>query len=505
MKYIVFNSSSFAHPHYGIQLDDAERLYREGHEVTFTYCDGILDSCFMNPEANSAICRLCKFGYQHSLSKLSKGIKVIPLKKSKIQDKYVFDYNSIDEIKNIIYRDVSVGYAILSTYISNTRNPNPIISSKSMNYFDHLINETCDLTNLIYDLIEKIRPDAISIYNGRFYENRPFFDIAKSMNLLFISNEIIGGVVCNELFYKVSFINCLPHDIKYNCDSIKNLWNSSTEDEEVKIRKGETFFINRRDGIPTSDRVYITNQKKGKLPLNWNVDKKNIVIFNASEDEFAAIGAEFDQISLFKSQIEGIKFMLSSINDENYHFYLRIHPNLKNILYNYHTDLYLFSNTFSNITIIGANEDISTYDIMDAAYKVVVFGSTMGIEACYWGKPVILLSPSLYYYLDSCYIPNSCDELIDLLKTDDLKPKNNLPAIQYGYYTMDRDVLTFKSNYFDINYKSFVFIGFKINAIRYLTLFGSSKLFKIVAIVFFRISGYLGIRKLDMPDPIFND
>ena len=505
MKYIVFNSSSFAHPHFATQLDDAERLFREGHDVTFTYCDGILDSCFMNPKANSEICRLCKFGYQHSLSKLSKGIKIVPLKKSKIQDKYVFDYNSIDEIKKIIYRNVSVGYAILSTYISNTRNPTPIINNKSRKYFDHLINETCDLTNLIYDLIEEIKPDAISIYNGRFYENRPFFDIAISLNLQFVSNEIVGGVVSNELFYKVSFKNCLPHDIKYNCDSIENLWNISPENEEEKIRKGKLFFINRRKGIPTSDRVFITNQKKGKLPLNWDSNKKNIVIFNTSEDEFAAVGAEFDQISLFKTQIEGIEFILSSMTDVNYHFYLRIHPNLKNISYNYHTDLYLFANTFSNLTIIGANEDISTYDIMDAADKVIVFGSTMGIEACYWGKPVILLAPSLYYYLDSCYIPNSGDELIDLLKMNDLSKKNNQSAIKYGYYVMDRDILPSKISYFDINYNQFVLFGFKINALRYLTLLGSSKLMKFISIIRFRVLTHLSKNKLDMPDPLFKD
>lgn len=41
--------------------------------------------------------------------------------------------------------------------------------------------------------------------------------------------------------------------------------------------------------------------------------------------------------------------------------------------------------------MIGADSDISTYDIMDNAEKVIVFGSTMGLESSYWENP-------LFYY-----------------------------------------------------------------------------------------------------------
>jgi hypothetical protein len=505
MKYIVYNSCSLAHPHYGVQLNHAESLFKEGHDVVFAYCDGVFDTCFINPKGNEAICKLCKFGYQHSLSKLSKGIEIVPMKKRVSENEYIFNYNSVDEIKHIKFRDVNVGTAVLSTYISKTRNPNPVITEKSKKYFNHIINRTYEFTASIYDLIEKHKPDAISIYNGRFYENRSFYDIAISLNLDFTSNEVTGGLICNEPFHITSFKNSLPTDLRAIYHQVTYTWNFANESLYDKKKKGESFFIKRKEGLPASDRVYISKQVKGSLPLNWDRTKKNFVIFNSSEDEFAGLGNDFEQYSLFKNQLEGIRFMLLSIKDSKHHFYLRIHPNLKAVFFNYHTDLKLLENSFSNITVIGANEAISTYDIMDAADKVIVFGSTMGVEACYWGKPVILLSGSLYYFLDSCYVPNSADEFLNLLQTDNLKAKDKMSAVQYGYYAMDRDILPSKSKYFDINYKPFNLFGLKINVVKYMTLFGSSKLMKIVLIIWFRTLTRLYVNKLDTPDPIFKD
>ena len=70
---------------------------------------------------------------------------------------------------------------------------------------------------------------------------------------------------------------------------------------------------------------------------------------------------------------------------------------------------------------------------MDACEKVISFGSTMGIESVYWGKPSILAGRSIYEDLGGCYIPNDHEELIDLIN-DQLNPLSNLGALKYGYF-----------------------------------------------------------------------
>ena len=161
----------------------------------------------------------------------------------------------------------------------------------------------------------------------------------------------------------------------------------------------------------------------------------NILIFNSSEDEFASLGEEFEGKSLFESQYVGVKHLISEFKDvEGYHFYLRVHPNLKNVHDKYHTALYDLFEGVSNFTIIPANSPISTYSLIDNCDKVVVFGSTTGPEAVYWGKPTILLSYGAYSYLNICYTPKNTSELRQLILDKSLPAKDKMGAIKYGYY-----------------------------------------------------------------------
>ena len=95
------------------------------------------------------------------------------------------------------------------------------------------------------------------------------------------------------------------------------------------------------------------------------------------------------------------------MHKQNIHFYLRIHPNLKNNKYKYHTDLFKLEQIYPNISIIKGNSPISSYSLMSNSDKIIVFGSTMGIEAGFFGKQVLLLSPANYQELSVCYYPKS--------------------------------------------------------------------------------------------------
>ena len=504
MKYLVYSSCSNAYPHFGVQMDEAEKLFREGHEVSFTYCEGVVDTCFKNMHANAALCQLCQFGYRQTLNKLSKGIEIIPMKNRDLENVPVFNYSTVEDIKKLMYKEVYIGYAILSTYISLTRNPSPEITVDSRVYFNHLLEQACKLTDSIYEIIVNNKPDVICVYNGRFLESRPFYDIAKNLNIKIICNEVIGGSGSNDPFRKVFFENSMPHLPKTFSNRIIDLWNSSTLTEEVKMQIGESFYKNRKHGVPSGDKVFTKHQEKGKLPLNWDNTKKNIIIFNSSEDEFAAVGKDFEKYLLFNSQLEGIKHILTTIKNKDYYFYLRIHPNLASVNYSYHTDLLLLEKSFDNITVIKATDSISTYSLMDAADKVVVFGSTTGIEATYWGKPSILLAGAMYYYINACYIPKTKEEVTEFI-TSDLDVMDNFSSIQYGYYIMDREFLSTRSIYFDLNTQDYSVLGFKCRQPKYMTLFGSNALMKIVNLIGAKFITRFFKNKIKTPDIIFEE
>jgi len=471
---------------YGVLSDEAQKMANDGHEVYFLTCGKrcgkhIMNCCSGNPQANKGLCITCEFWTSKALSVLDKRIKRISFAdyiKDK-QEKTEWNYNSSKELRSTTYRDANIGLAAMSFYIDNTRNLHPKITPESKPYFDNLLDQGRTLTNASINLLSELKPDKVVLFNGRLLETRVLFDTCKNLNVPIDVMEVHPSNNPNQSF-KVVFENNLPHNIKYRHKVITEMWDNSPLCEEEKKAIANSFFLNRRKSKPAGDKVYTANQEFGLLPKDWNNSKHNIAIFNSSEDEFAAVGGDFDKLALFDSQIEGIKFILDKFKEnKDYHFYLRVHPNLSKIKYKYHTDLYKLSDLYTNITVIPATDRIDTYALMDAAEKVIVFGSTMGVEAAYWNKPVILLGASLYYYGDICHTPKKKEETIPMIESA-LEPKSDIFIQKFGYYIMDFKRATFEEQmyrYFDYTTYSISIGGLKAHGVNYHTLLGSKKLF----------------------------
>ena len=300
----------------------------------------------------------------------------------------------------------------------------------------------------------------------------------------------------------MTFINSLPHDIVNFNQRILSLWNSDFHLQSEKIEIGNRFYYNRRHGLPSGDKVFIEYQKESLLPINWSDNKKNILIFVSSEDEFSAVGKEFDNYSLFNSQVEGIKYLVENCRNDDIQFYVRIHPNLSKVNYSYHHDLINLNNSYPNLSVILANSPVSTYALMDKAEKVIVFGSTTGIEAAFWGKPVILLSGALYYYLDVCYIPKTKEEALEFV-LNNLVTKDKCPTIMYGYYVMQQEQLANPILNVDLDLKVIKILGQYIKIPKYLKFWNSIYLSKLIFVFYTKILSKFYQSKISSPDKFY--
>ena len=483
MKKLYYHSCSYATPHMGVLINSIKNSLHRGDDVVFAYCDGIMTSCFKNPSANPACCQLCKFAYKNVIRKQLSGVALYPIRSVKGNNTLVdFEYKSISELKQITYRGVNIGLSVLSLYFTLTRNIDFPITSQHKKYFDYILKECRILTDKAFELIEELKPDCIAIYNGRYYENRVFYDIANLLGLKFESNEVVGGY--NEPVRPVIFNGCLPHDVHFFSRKAKEVWRLNTLPEESKREMASAFFEKRRRGVAICDKAYVKEQNEGELP-KIVANKKNIVIFNSSSDEIAAIGGEWDSKSLFNTQYAAISYILDHISSD-FHVYLRIHPNLKGVDQTHHTDLYKLGEKYNNITIIAPEETISSYALLDIADKVVVFGSTMGVEACYWRKPVVLIGNAFYIDLDVCYPANNKEELISLLE-ENLKAKDIQGALFYSNFLLDREYRTeYLNDGIDLNPHNHKISGKHYQTYSSLSVFGSEIIFKVIE-VFYRI------------------
>jgi maleylacetoacetate isomerase/maleylpyruvate isomerase len=134
----------------------------------------------------------------------------------------------------------------------------------------------------------------------------------------------------------------------------------------------------------------------------------------------------------WENQIDAVKHLIHACQQlQNIDLYIRIHPNMSNKSaqeLKRWTDL-----SGVSVFVISPESEIDTYALIEASDVVTTAGSTVGIEAVFWGKPAIVLGPTTYDDLEAVYKPKNDQELINLLSIKNLavRPESALP---YGYY-----------------------------------------------------------------------
>lgn len=432
---VLFYPICFKTPHFETELELAQDHLIKGDTVFFLVCKGELQTCLMNPEHNKSICVKCNLT-------IKKGIKLLKNEKVKIIDypKFKIDYSTIphefsdiEELKKYSIDDsIQIGLNAASSLISlfNMEHKLNTIEIKDIIYRELC---TCYYLYNIFKthIIQNIKPDIIYVFNGRLSTSGPIVSLCKKNNQPFIVHERAGQL---GKYYLIN--NSIPHDVNYVQKEIENLWNDG---DESKYETGSRFYEDRRNRVLQGWYSFTKNQERQSLPESFSKKRKNIAIFNSSIAEYASVKHWEKPIYVFESEIEALKSILSSFekNESKIHFYLRVHPNLKNCSNSQTKDLYNLENEFKNIEIIKPESFIDTYALLENADIILVLGSTVGIEAAFWGKPVIQLGLSFYDKLDAVYIPESFEQLVEMLNSE-LEPKDKLGAIKYGYWELTR-------------------------------------------------------------------
>lgn len=429
-KILLFSSHILWESHYETELEIIQRHIDSGDEVIQLYCASSLPLCDANPEKAFSRCIQCMAKKNNGLALLSQKIPSISFELLSTTDKFAiqaFKWNAdtIEELKDIKYQNFDVGYAVASSLISLLSNPNPILS-EHQEKINLMMHSALEMYHSILNQLQKHKVDILYVFNGRLMHTKAAFKAAMHLGIKVFIHERGSTFKQYELYE-----NHLPHDLAKVAIKIKKFWEENV-DEAYKIEKAAYFFENRRKGNILSWKSFTDQQEKGSLPEGFDANKKNIVIYNTSEFEFAAVGPEWNN-PLYKNQNEGIlKIVSDLLAYPEYHFYLRLHPNLATADPINYAQIVAFKSP--NLSIILPDALLDSYHLLDNAYKVIGFGSTMGIEATYWNKCSIMAGHSMYETLDVVYRPQTHQELISLLLDDSLKPKDKLGTYIFGYY-----------------------------------------------------------------------
>jgi hypothetical protein len=468
MKILFYSPYSLDSNNLPVLLDEAvEYLQDRNNQVWFITCGGDIRPCLSNPEQSSIRCLECKLSSRLLVKQIDHP-NFIHKELSHFNHEEVservkslhFEYDSIEGVKSICHAGVNIGLGVVSSYVTMTRNLNPQFNEANRSYMDDSLRAAALLVELTHRMVDEFQPDLLCLFNGRFNGLRPVMETSRKRGIPTAILECTFSTSI-ERQRKVKFMDTMPQDIDYCTTLIEDNWRDY-DGQEDREKVATDFFEKRRRNQMASDNVYTGNQDHALLPSDWNPEKRNFVIFNSSEDEFFCVGESFDRHKIFNDQIAGIRHLVEkTAGDPTIHYYLRIHPNLLPVKFAYHTELAKIFANYQNITVIPASSPISTYRMIDHCEKVFVFGSTAGVEATFWGKPVVLMGGSLYMHMNVAYIPGTLDEL-DELTIAKLEPKPRIGALKYALFLFGERGSLYK--YIDFNYRR-LRIGGKILAV----------------------------------------
>jgi hypothetical protein len=423
---LVYNG--YPSPIIETQLEIIQKHKLTGDKIFLLRCNNKLDNCFWNPEKKKFICNYCiskfnnalgaigyKPGEEHILNYPFRGLSGI------INN---LKFENVDELKTFEYEGINLGMAIASRLISYYRDH----KFDTILYHNQIINEIKTAVNIFLTFKENlinIKPDIVYIFNGRITTEYPIIQICKKYGINYYTFEYA--------FTNNSYLlrnNTTVHNLDAFAIEIDEMWNLYGKSN---IDKCHDFYKNKRLRVENLKlKSYTKNQIIGRLPSSFDKMKKNIIIFNSTIDEYAALEGWANPI--YEDETEGVGRLLNDFIDNNkYKFYLRIHPNMKGLpkQTTQLKDITKLGLNYENLEIIWPDQEIDSYKLLDEADIIITFGSTIGIEAAYWKKPSILIGHAIYESLDCIYKPTNHQELVELLKKD-LEPLNSYSALKYA-------------------------------------------------------------------------
>ncbi|MCS7029575.1 MAG: hypothetical protein NZ519_12505 [Bacteroidia bacterium] len=353
-------------------------------------------------------------------------IKPVKLSKNTIKEIRLFtlsQFDNLEELKKLTYKNARLGLGIASSLISRIKDP-----YVDVNLYRSLLRRYMRASaftyEVAYQIIKHYNPTTVITFNNRFACSKPISEVCKHLKIPLIIHERGAD------YRRFSLYSQSCHNFAYIRQLIRESWQKGGQDRKIVA---QSFFERKRMGDGISWKSFTDAQEKGNFPKRRL--QRRLVYFSSSDDEFASIDDDMIEQSLFKSQRDAIIFLIKWVSSQpDTELVIRVHPHLRE---KSKKERDWWDNlTGANVLTIKADSSVDSYALADSADVVLSYGSTMGIEAAYFGKPSILLGDSNYRGFGCTYEPNSLSELIELIENKNLPSLPSENALPYGFYFM---------------------------------------------------------------------
>jgi len=414
-KLIIYTSFPYW-PRLETELEIADEHISKGYEVTLLSCVGELITCPENAKHRKLKCLSCtsrlQAGYKWLGNKRAK-LKTmynVSIKQRKIINKLLLQpINCWDDLRLIKVDDDDVGEAALSELFSHLRETQPNFK-KHIGFAMQLLENALIVHFSIRNHLLEEKPDKFILFNGRISAYRPALRVGISLGV----NTEVFEVHSNFSQY-ILVDNAYPHDPKTVAKHVLQAYEQSTYTDGDKYKIASEWFKNREKGKSDEQFSFTNKQVKGYGIKQIRCDNRlKLGIFVSSEYEFAVVGEQ--RSPFYDDQNAAIAQISDDLENDNILLIVRAHPNLATLNNSQIKNLENICSFKDNIEYISPISKVSTYELLDICDVVLIFSSTVGIEAVHKGKPTILMGQAVYKGFGGTIEPDSHEELITILK-----------------------------------------------------------------------------------------
>lgn len=340
---------------------------------------------------------------------------------------------NVDELSEFSYDEMNLGLGVLSHIITILADPYPDLKLHA-----GLMKQGLLATIKAYEeaklILRQCQPKQIMVYNGRVALSAAIVCAAKKENIPVKFFEH-GNATIKKFFIREKD----PFDFYHLSELIASLWEHAEKD---KKRLAHDFFIRQKQGKQEiQNRNYASHQCVGKVHERH---AKRITYFSSSDDELMSLSPTnlLGKSSIFSSQRDAVKFLINwAETTSDIELVVRVHPHLSK---KSESEKKYWNGLFGkHVTLIESHSDIDSYALLESSDVVLTYGSTVGVEATYWGIPSISLCCAVYSSLSCVYQPTSMSELVRLLENTppSLHQETCLP---YAYFASNSETHTYQ-------------------------------------------------------------
>jgi len=289
--------------------------------------------------------------------------------------------------------------------------------------------------------LERTQPRAVIVFNGQFYPEATARYVAQKRGLRVITHEV--GLRPATAFFTEGQATAYPIHIPEEFEL------SDTQNARLDAYLAKRF---QGDFTMAGIRFWAVMQGLGEAFLEKAADFKQIVpvftnvIFDTSQPHANTVfGDMFDWLDL---TLEVIRAHPETL------FVLRAHPDELRVRKASRETVAAWVETSGaerepNVVFVGPRETLSSYELIQKSKFVMVYNSTIGLEASIMGAPVLCAGKARFTQYPTVFFPQSVDEVREKMEdflgaeTIEVPAEFRRNARRFLYYQLYKTSLPF--------------------------------------------------------------